>query len=163
MPDLVTDATGNDLTYCIIGAAMAVHNFIGPGYKEEIYERALAAELQDRDIAVERQFEVEVCYADLQVGQFYLDLFVERTVVVEIKAFSHQLTDDERGQVINYLKATQAPVGLLFNFGRRKLNWLRVFPAKDDDPVQRIGRDDVRKSMREEGEPPSYIPESKRK
>ncbi len=162
MTKLITDATGNDLTYRIIGAAMAVHNFIGPGYKEEIYERALAVELRDRGIGVERQFPVEVHYADLRVGQFYLDLFVERTVVVEIKAFPHALTDDEKGQVINYLKATQAPVALLFNFGRRKLEWNRLLPPQDDGPVQRIGRDDVRKARRKAGEPPEYVPASKR-
>ncbi|MFP4395636.1 MAG: GxxExxY protein [Anaerolineales bacterium] len=162
MPDLVTDATGNDLTYRIIGAAMTVHNFIGPGYKEEIYERALEVELKDQGIGVQRQYPVEVHYEDVQVGQFYLDLFVESTVVVELKAFAHQLTNDERAQVINYLKATQAPVGLLFNFGRRRLEWKRVFPAQDDGAVQRIGRDDVYKSHRRDGEPPIYIPKSKR-
>ncbi len=162
MSKLVTDATGNDLTYRIIGAAMAVHNFIGPGYKEEVYERALAVELRDREIGVERQFPVEVQYEDVQVGQFYLDLFVERTVVVELKAFPHLLTDDEVGQVLNYLKATQAPVALLINFGRRKLEWRRLFPPKNAGPAERIGRDDVRKSHRRKGEPPEYIPASKR-
>lgn len=161
MPELVIDATGNDLTYRIIGAAMAVHNFLGPGYKEEVYERALAVELLDRDIGVERQYRVEVIYEDLPVGLFFLDLFVERTVVVEIKAFAHLLTDDERAQVLNYLKATQAPVALVFNFGRRRLNWIRVFSG-DDNPIQRTGRDDVRKSERRENPPPDYVPLSKR-
>ena len=72
---------------------------------------------------------------------FYLDLFAANEVVIEVKAFSHQLTNDELAQVINYLKATGAPVGLLFNFGRRKLEYRRVFPGKDVKPVQRIGRD----------------------
>jgi len=161
MSGLVVDATGNDLTYRIIGAAMAVHNFLGPGYKEEVYERALAVELRDRGIGVERQFRVEVVYEDAPVGLFYLDLFVERTVVVEVKAFAHQLTNDERAQVINYLKATQAPVGLVFNFGRRRLEWMRVFPGAAG-PVQRVGRDDVRKSRRRYEPPPEYIPTSKR-
>jgi GxxExxY protein len=164
MSNLVIDATDNNLTYRIIGAAMAVHNFIGPGYKEKIYERAMEAELRDRGIGVERQFRVEVHYEEAQqVGLFYLDLFVERTVVVELKAFYHKLTDDERAQVINYLKATQAPVGLVFNFGRRRLDWMRVFPDPNGGPVQRIGRDDVYKSNRRRGEPPPYIPASKRK
>jgi len=163
MSDLVTDATGNDLTYRIIGAAMAVHNFIGPGYKEEVYEQALGVELRDRGIGVEQQFPVDVHYEDVKVGQFYLDLFVEGTVVLELKAFSHQLTDDDRAQVINYLKATQAPVGLLFNFGRRRLEWKRVFPPSEDSSVQRIGRDEVHKAPREDGKPPPYIPASKRR
>jgi GxxExxY protein len=129
MSQLVQDATGNDLTYRIIGAAMAVHNSLGPGYKEEAYERALAVELNERAIATQRQFPVEVSHAGVQVALFYLDLFVEGTVVVEVKAFGHQLTNDERAQVINYLKATGAPVGLLFNFGRRKLEYKPFYPA----------------------------------
>ncbi len=161
MPELVVDATGNDLTYRIIGAAMAVHNFLGPGYKEEVYERAMEVELCDRGIGVERQFRVEVEYQDMPAGLFYLDLFVERTVVVEIKAFAHLLTDDERGQVLNYLKATQAPVALIFNFGRRRLDWMRVFPGSVG-PIQRIGRDDVTKSRRRDTPPPEYVPTSKR-
>jgi GxxExxY protein len=83
------------------------------------------------------------------VATFYLDLFPVRQVVVEIKAFSHQLTNDELAQVINYLKATDAPVGLLFNFGRCRLEYRRVFPAKDMKPVQRLGRDDIDKTSRE--------------
>jgi GxxExxY protein len=147
MSHLVEDATGNDLTYRIIGAAMTVHNAIGPGYKEEVYERALAAELNQRSIFTSCQHPVEVFNADRLVALFYLDLFVEGVVVVEVKAFSHQLTNDERAQVINYLKATGAPVGLLFNFGRRKLEYKRIFPGRNlETPVQRTGRDHVRKS-----------------
>ena len=128
---LVVDTTGNDLTYKIIGAAMAVHNEIGFGFKEEVYEKALEVKLKHSDIEVERQFQVFVEYEGEQVAIFYLDLFAEQQVVIEIKAFSHQLTNDELAQVINYLKATGAPVGLLFNFGRRKLEYRRVFPGKD--------------------------------
>jgi GxxExxY protein len=143
MPELFEDSTGNDLTYRIIGAAMAVHNSLGYGFKEEIYERALLAELLQREIAAEAQFPVHVFYQEEMVGIFYLDLFVEGQVVVEIKAFSHQLTNDELAQVINYLKAANSPVGLLFNFGRRRLEYRRVFPGKDASPVRRVGRDDV--------------------
>ena len=148
MTPLVEDATGNNLTYRIIGAAMAVHNQIGQGYKEEVYEKALAVEVSQHGMTVVRQHPVSVAYGGEQVALFYLDLFVEGQVVVEVKAFSHQLTNDERSQVINYLKATGAPVGLLFNFGRRALEYKRIFPGKAVGPVQRIGRDDVRKAQR---------------
>ena len=143
MPELIVDATSNDLTYRIIGAAMAVHNALGYGFKEEVYERALLVELARREIAAESQFPVDVVYEGEMAGLFYLDLFVEGQVVVEIKAFSHQLTNDELAQMINYLKATQAPVGLLFNFGRRRLEYRRIFPGKDSGLVKRVARDDV--------------------
>lgn len=146
MSPLVVDATGNDLTYRVIGAAMTVHNQIGAGYKEEVYENALEVELNRLGIAVQRQVPVPVEYQGEQVALFYLDLFVESQIVVEVKALSHQLTNDERAQVINYLKATGAPVGLLFNFGRRKLEYKRIFPGKlTESPVERTGRDNVLK------------------
>jgi GxxExxY protein len=140
---LVTDATDNKLTYRIIGAAMAVHNELGYGYKEEVYEKALEARLNSEGIPVERQYKVHVEYEGIQVAIFYLDLFAANQVVIEVKAFSHQLAKDELAQVINYLKATGAAVGLLLNFGRRKLEYRRVFPGKDMKQVQRIGRDNV--------------------
>lgn len=102
MSKLVIDSTGNNLTFKIIGAAMAVHNKLGPGYKEEIYERAFSQELNSREIEVQTQYPVSVEMDDEQIALFYLDLFVENQVVVEIKAFSHPLTNDELAQVINY-------------------------------------------------------------
>lgn len=146
MKSLIVDPTGNDLTYRIIGAAMDVHNQLGMGYKEEVYEVALEKELNTRSLTVSRQYPVPVEYENEQVAIFYLDLLVEDQVVVEVKAFSHQLTNDERAQVINYLKATRAPVGLLFNFGRRKLEYKRIFPGRaGDKPIMRIGRDNILK------------------
>ena len=149
MTPLVQDATGNDLTYRIIGAAMTVHNQLGPGYKEEVYERALAVELAKCQIPAQAQFPVEVHYDGTPVALFYLDLLVDQTVVVEVKALSHQLTDDERAQVINYLKATGAPVGLLFNFGRRRLEYKRIFPSAttSSELPQRLGRDNVKRGV----------------
>jgi GxxExxY protein len=147
---LITDATGNDLTYCVIGAAMAVHNALGSGYKEEVYEKALAVELNERNIAAKRQVPVEVTHEGVPVALFYLDLLVEDQVVVEAKAFSHELTNDEIAQVVNYLKATGIPVGLLFNFGRRRLNYRRILlPSSVTGPVQRLGRDSVKKGGRQ--------------
>lgn len=130
MSGLMQDATGNDLTYRIIGAAMAMHN------REEVYERALAAELLAQGIASETQYPVQVWDGEVLVAQFYLDMFIQGLVVVELKAFFHQLTGDELAQMINYLKATKAPVGLIFNFGRQRLEFRRVFP----DTVDSMGR-----------------------
>ena len=138
---LVVDSTGNDLTYKLIGLAMDVHNERGHGFKEEVYEKALEVKLDHVGIEPNRQYEVFVDFEGERVATFYLDLFPNQQVVVEIKAFSHQLTNDELAQVINYLKAKGAPVPLLFNFGRRRLEYRRVFPGKDMKPAQRIGRD----------------------
>lgn len=149
MTPLVEDTAGNPLTYRIIGAAMTVHNKLGPGYKEEAYEKALEVEINQQGMAVVRQHPVSVGYEGEQVALFYLDLFVEGKVVVEVKAFSHQLTNDEHAQVINYLKATGASVGLLFNFRRRALEYKRIFPGRVSGQVQRVGRDDVRKAQRQ--------------
>jgi len=140
---LVVDATGNDLTYKLIGLAMEVHNEIGHGFKEEVYEKAFAVKLNHAGIEPFRQYEVFVDYEGERVATFYLDLFPNQEVVVELKAFSHQLTNDELAQVINYLKVTGAPVALLFNFGRRRLEYRRIFPSKDMKPVQRLGRDNA--------------------
>lgn len=145
---LVQDVTNNDLTYRMIGAAMEVHNQLGPGYKEAVYEKALLVELLKRGMAARSQAPITVFYNAQQVGLFYLDILVEEQVVVEIKAFAHSLTGDELAQIINYLKAGGYQVGLLFNFGRRKLEYRRVFPPKDTTtPVQRVGRDNVAKSF----------------
>ena len=147
MSPLVVDATGNDLTYRVIGAAMAVHNQIGPGYKEEVYEKARELELNRLEIAVQRQVPVPVDYQGEQVALFYRNLFEADQIVVEVKTLSHQLTNDERAQVINSLKATGAPVGLLFYFGRRKLEYKRIFPGKPAEvPAGRTGRDNVLKN-----------------
>ena len=145
---LVEDSTGNILTYKIIGAAMAVHNRIGPGFKEEIYEKALFLECEKIGLIAARQVPAPVIDDGNEVGLFYLDLLIDGQVVVEVKALSHMLTNDELAQVINYLKATGAEVGLLINFGRRKLEFRRVFPPKDNRPVQRVGRDSVLKRPR---------------
>lgn len=137
MGGLAVDATGNDLTYRIIGAAMAVHNALGPGYREHVYERALVVELERLGITAERQYPFEVYHEGVQVGLFILDLFVERMVVVELKAMRHLTTNDEVAQVITYLKGTGAPVGLLLNFARRRLEYRRIFPPRHDGPDRR--------------------------
>ena len=77
--------------------------------------------------------QVEVWHAEMLVGLFFLDLLVEDQVVVEVKALAHQLTNDEKAQVINYLTATQKPVALLLNFSRRKLEYKRLYPPNQPE------------------------------
>lgn len=124
---LIDDRQG-DLTYKIIGCAMNVHNALGPGLKEEHYEDALAVELRNSGVPFEQQKPVEIYMGESQVGVAILDILAAERIVVEIKARQWSLTNDEIGQVITYLMATGLEVGLLINFGRKSLEFKRVFP-----------------------------------
>jgi GxxExxY protein len=117
-----------DLTYRIIGAAMAVHNRLGPGHKEEVYQRALEAQSAEEGLAFEAQKMLEVYDNGLLVGYYVPDFIYEEKVVVEIKAFS-TLPRKYLGQVVTYLNHTGLPIGYLINFGERRLNRRRVFPS----------------------------------
>jgi GxxExxY protein len=124
MPDQIPH---QNLTYQIIGAAMEVHSELGPGYNEEIYQKALEIELRNRKISFEPQRSIMINFKGEMVGLKILDFWVEDKVVVEIKALSRMDTDHE-AQVISYLKATGGEVGLLINFGVKKLEYKRILP-----------------------------------
>jgi GxxExxY protein len=127
---LVKDAPYHDLCYKVIGAAMDVHNELGPGHKESFYQRALSRRLQELEIACVEEQPVVISFQGVELGLLYLDHLIEDAVIVEEEAFSHMLTDEETAQVITYLAATGKPVGLLFNFGRKRLEYKRIFPPK---------------------------------
>ncbi len=115
----------SDLTEKIIGAAFTVHNELGSGFVEKVYENALVIELRSNLIEVEQQVPVEVSYKGQPAGEFVADLVVDRKVLVEIKAVK-ALTHEFESKLIHYLKATGIEVGLLLNFGesvevRRKI------------------------------------------
>lgn len=131
----------DDITYHAIGAAMRVHNALGPGLKESAYQRALSLELSKAGLSFEQEKPVEIFLDGVSVGLLYIDHLVENAVVVEIKALRHRLTQDETGQVITYLAATGHSVGLLFNFAGRSLEYKRILPPRKlDDWRQRIKR-----------------------
>ncbi|MGA7983372.1 MAG: GxxExxY protein [Chromatiaceae bacterium] len=98
-----------------IGAAIEVHRNLGPGFLEGIYEAALAIELVQRGISFQRQVAVDVQYKGVKVGESRLDLLVENTLVVELKAVD-TLLPIHVAQVISYLKVVKRPLGLLLNF-----------------------------------------------
>jgi GxxExxY protein len=138
---LVKDAPHSDITYEIIGAAMEVHNKLGPGHKEIVYQKALSAKMLEAGLSFEEEKPIEIFIDDISVGLLYLDHLVEEAVVVEEKAFSHLLTNEEIAQVITYLVVTGLPVSLLLNFGRKRLEFKRIFPPKKlegwQDRIQR--------------------------
>jgi GxxExxY protein len=120
-----------DPTYKVIGAAMAVHNALGPGLKEAAYQKGLSLQMEKDGLSFEAEKPVTVALEGTQVGLLYLDHFVEGQLVVEEKALSHLLTNEEIAQVITYLCATGRQVGLLLNFGRRQLQYKRIFPPRN--------------------------------
>jgi len=130
-----------DITYRIIGAAMRVHNKLGPGYKERFYQRALTAEMRAVELRVQEEWPFDLYVDDGFIGRIYLDHLVEEIVVVEVKAFPHLLTNEEIAQVICYLAATDFKVGLLFNFGRKRLEYKRILQPRNvagwQDRIQR--------------------------
>ena len=105
-----------DLTSRIIGAAIEVHKYWGPGLYEEIYERSLCHELDLQGIAYERQHRVPLVYKDAVVGdELRLDVWVESRVVVELKHV-RELQPVHDAQLLTYLQLTKSKVGLLINF-----------------------------------------------
>ena len=130
-----------ETTYKIIGAAMRVHNELGLGLKEAAYQRALSVAMRDAGLSFEEEKPLEITFGEEEVGLLYLDHFVEDAIVVEEKAVSHLMTDEEMAQVITYLAVTEAPLGLLINFGRRSLEYKRILPPKKfDDWKKRAAR-----------------------
>jgi phosphoribosylformylglycinamidine cyclo-ligase/phosphoribosylamine--glycine ligase/phosphoribosylformylglycinamidine cyclo-ligase len=127
----------DDLTYKINGLAMRTQSELKPGHRELMYQRYLMQLINEADLEVEMEKRVDVYVKDDLIGYMYLDLWIEDTLVVECKAFEHQLTNDEVGQTITYLAATGSPVGLLYNFGRAKLEFKRILPPKTVQEWQR--------------------------
>jgi GxxExxY protein len=130
------DGPQQDVTFKIIGAAMNVHNALGPGLKEIAYHKAMSLELERAELGFEEEKAVDIHLDGSSVGLLYLDHLVEATVVVEEKAFSHLPTEEEQAQVITYLAATRFPVGVLLNFGRMRLEYRRTLPPRSMDEWQ---------------------------
>ncbi len=99
--------------------------------KEYHYQRALTAEIIADGMAVSEEHQVEVYDGDQWIGRLYYDQLVEGRVVVEVEAFAHMLTNEQVAQVITYLAAAGLRVGLLFNFGRRRLEFKRILAPAD--------------------------------
>jgi GxxExxY protein len=118
------------ITYKIIGAAMRVHNELGPGLKEITYHNALSAAMRDAGLSFEEEKPLEINLGEEEVGLLYIDHFVEEAIVLEEKAFPHLLTSDEVAQILTYMAVTESPLGLLLNFGRRSLEYKRILPPK---------------------------------
>lgn len=116
-----------DITEKIIGASFEVHKFLGNGFQEVIYQRALAWEFKQAGLSFQREIEQDIFYKELPepIGTRRADFVVEGKVLVELKAVI-ELEDVHLAQVLNYLKAYRLEVGLLINFGSKSLIFKRL-------------------------------------
>ena len=109
----------------IIGCAMEVLNTLGHGLLEKPYENALVVEFELQQISFQQQPRFDVLYKGVKVGHYIPDLIVFEQIVVDTKTIE-RITNHDIGQVLNYLKITGLPVGLILNFRRPRLEWKRV-------------------------------------
>ena len=116
----------NALTYKINGCAMKVHNTLGNGFQEVIYQRCLAIELKRAGIKFVREQEHDIYYDGIKVGTRRADFVVESIVIVELKA-RVQLEDVHLAQAKNYVVAYNKPIGLLINFGGKSLQFKKIY------------------------------------
>ena len=119
----------DELTYKIIGCAMKVHNNLGNGFQEVIYQRCLAIELEKAGINFGRELEQTIFYEGVEVGTRRADFVVENKVIVELKALI-ALEDVHLAQAKNYVVAYDFAKGLLINFGAKSLEYKLIFNPK---------------------------------
>ena len=120
-----TDYAFEDETYVVIGAALEVLSQLGHGLHEKPYENALVIELRLREICCRQQTRLDVTYKTVKVGEYIPDLIAADKIIVDTKVID-RITNHERGQMINYLRITGLPLGLIFNFRYAKLQWERL-------------------------------------
>ena len=122
------------MTDKIISAFYKVYNTLGYGFLEKVYENALAFELKQEGLKVFQQKNIKVYYQKQAVGDYFADIIVNESVIMEIKA-AEGLREEHKAQLINYLKATDKEIGLLLNFGK-KAEFKRVIFTNDRKEIE---------------------------
>ncbi|MBE9042835.1 GxxExxY protein [Pleurocapsales cyanobacterium LEGE 10410] len=126
----------NDLTQKIIGCAFEVSNVLGCGFLEKVYERALVRELSIAGLDVQAQYPISVYYKKTVVGNFFADILVEKSILVELKALN-SLENKHQAQCLNYLKASGLNLCLLINFGQPKIQIKRIIQNPQTNTTHR--------------------------
>ena len=119
----------DELTYKVIGCAMKVHQILGNGFQEVIYQRCLAIEFETAEVSYAREAEQIIFYKGREVGSRRADFVVDEKILVELKALT-LLEDVHLAQAKNYVVAYDFPVGLLINFGATSLQYKKLFNPK---------------------------------
>ncbi|MCZ2100667.1 MAG: GxxExxY protein [Chitinophagales bacterium] len=135
----------DELTYKINGCAMKVHNTLGNGFQELIYQRCLAIELERAGISFQREQSHTIYYDGIDVGTRRADFIIEDSVVVELKALIN-LEDVHLAQAKNYVVAYDKPIGLLINFGSTSLQFKKVFNPKYSSKILKSNNQIILKS-----------------
>jgi len=115
-----------DLTEKIIKAYYNVYNELGYGFLEKVYENALLIELKSLGLNCEKQKPISVSFKGYSVGEYFADIIIENEVIIELKA-AEGLVEEHEAQLLNYLRATEIEVGLLFNFGKKPQFKRKIF------------------------------------
>ena len=135
-----------DITHKIIGAAYKVFNILGFGFLESVYQKSMIIELIKSGLNVEAEKPLKVYYDQQIVGEFYVDLFIEDEIVVELKSVK-SIAKEHEVQLVNYLNGLKKDIGLLINFGpsgveiKRKYrkpsldSWIKNNPVNPVNPV----------------------------
>jgi GxxExxY protein len=118
-----------EMTHKIISCAMKVHSTMGNGYSEVIYQRAMNIELTNAGLKFQREMKMDVYYDNEIIGIKRVDFFVEKRIMVELKAVI-DLNNYGLNQCRNYLEIANQPVGLLINFGSKSLQFKRIYNSK---------------------------------
>lgn len=123
-------------SYGIIGAAMEVHNTLGQGFLESVYQEAMEIELKKRNIPFEPQSKIQIRYKDVCLDHYFIADFVcYDKIIIELKAVSVILPEHE-AQIINYLKATGFKLGILLNFNEESLFYKRYPNIMSKDKIR---------------------------
>ncbi|RLL49690.1 GxxExxY protein [Mariprofundus sp. EBB-1] len=120
----MADIIYEELSFQVMSAAFEVHNLLGGGFLEKVYENALVREFGIRNIPVETQKEISVSYKDESVGVYYADILVDGKIIIELKAVD-KLSKLHEAQLLNYLKATGIKLGILINMGGKSVEHKR--------------------------------------
>jgi GxxExxY protein len=124
----------SELTEIIIKAFFNVYNSLGYGFLEKVYENSMMIELKSLGLDCEKQKPISVFYKHLNVGEYFADIIVENKVIIELKA-AEGIIEEHEAQLLNYLKATNIEVGLLFNFGKQPQFKRQIFENEYEKSV----------------------------
>ena len=118
------DIVHKELSYKVVGLAMEVHNKLGFGFLEKVYENALMILFEKNEIPAQQQVPLRVYFEGKPVGDYYADILVDSKIILELKAVD-RIVDAHRAQVLNYLRATRLRLAIILNFAKKSFEYER--------------------------------------